>query len=118
MFNGILAYEITQRIGIPTVSPKQLLLPPRTRIAHHLRAHPARLTRLVAEQTIQKQAGIRRRSLLREQLPHATLHIAQCRRQQFPASPRPEHNQTMTFDSWSTIDLGDSVIRNRKITTV
>ena len=24
----------------------------------------------------------------------------------------------MTFDSWSAIDLGDSVIRNRKITTV
>jgi hypothetical protein len=30
MFNGVLAYKITQRIGIPTVSPKQLLLPPRT----------------------------------------------------------------------------------------
>lgn len=24
----------------------------------------------------------------------------------------------MTFDSWSAIDSGDSVIRNRKITTV
>jgi hypothetical protein len=83
MFDDILANKIPQRIGVPTVAAKQFLLPPRPSIARRLRTHPAGLTLLLAEQPIQKQAGIHRRSLLREQLPHPTFHIPQCRRQNF-----------------------------------
>src|SRR5215472_10445573 len=35
-----------------------------------------------------------------------------------PASPRQEHAQTMTSESWFAIDSDDSPLRNRKITTV
>lgn len=77
MFKDILAYKTAQRIGSPTVSSGRFLLPPRASITRRFRAHPAPLTLLVAEQSIQKQAGIRSCSLLREQLPHPTLHIPQ-----------------------------------------
>jgi hypothetical protein len=78
MFDDILANKIPQRIGIPTVPAKQFLLPPWARIARRLRTHPAGLALLLAEQPIEKPAGIHRRSLLREQLPHPTFHIPQC----------------------------------------
>src|SRR4051794_20261966 len=59
MFDDILANNIPQRIGVPTVAAKQFLLPPRPSIARRLRTHPAGLTLLLAEQPIQKQAAVR-----------------------------------------------------------
>jgi hypothetical protein len=75
MLIDVLAHKIAQRIGIPTIASEQFLLPPWASITRHLRAVPARLALLVAEQTVQKQAGIRSCSLLRKQLSHPTLHI-------------------------------------------
>ena len=73
--DNIVAHQIAQRVRVPTVSAQKFLLPPRTRIARGLRAHPSGLAPLLAKQPVDKQAGARRRPLLRKQRTHPSLHV-------------------------------------------
>ena len=79
MLDDILAHHVAQRIGLPPVTPQKRLLPPRPRIASCLGAHPSRLAPLIAKQSVQEQACIHRRTLLREQWTHPALHVPQRR---------------------------------------
>ncbi len=117
MFNDILAYKIAQRMGISTASSGQFLLPPRASITRRFRAHPARLTPLVAEQSIQKSRHSQLLAPARTAAASNPSHPA-VPTPIFPASSQQSHNQTMILDSWSAIDSGDSVIGSRKIATV
>src|ERR1700739_1700745 len=58
MLDDIVAHDIAQGISIPIPATQDCLLPPWTRIASRLRAHPTGLALLIAEQTFQKQ-GLR-----------------------------------------------------------
>src|SRR5271168_4413250 len=67
MLDDIVAHDIAQGIRIPIPATKDRLLPPWTRIASRLRAHPAGLALLITEQTFQKQARVPRNPFLPEQ---------------------------------------------------
>src|SRR5271154_39739 len=74
MLDDIAAHDIAQGIGIPIPATKDRLLPPWTRIASRLRAHPAGLALLIAEQTFQKQASVPRNPFLPEQWTYPLLN--------------------------------------------
>jgi hypothetical protein len=81
MLDDIIADNITQSIGIPIPATQNRLLPPRARIASRLRAHPTGFALLISEQTFQKQACIRRNTLLPEQRTYPLLDLKKRRRQ-------------------------------------
>src|SRR5713101_5171625 len=72
--DDIVADNIAQGIGIPIPATKDRLLPPWTRIASRLRAHPTGLALLIAEQTFEKQACVPRNAFLPEQRTYPLLH--------------------------------------------
>src|SRR5438046_628075 len=67
MLDDIVADNIAQGIGIPIPATQDSLLPPWPRIASRLRAHPAGLALLIAEQTFKKQPCVPRNAFLPEQ---------------------------------------------------
>jgi hypothetical protein len=66
MLDDIVVHHIAQRIGLSAVTAQKGSLPPSTRIARRLGAHPAGLAPLIAEQPIQKQFRFHRRPHLRK----------------------------------------------------
>src|SRR5205809_5969376 len=82
MLDDIVAHDIAQGIGIPIPATQDRLLPPWTRIACGLRAHPTGLALLVSEQTFQKQARILRDTFLPEQWTYPLLDLPKRRRPQ------------------------------------
>src|SRR6202521_3191726 len=79
MLDDIVAYDIAQGISIPIPTTKDRLLPPWTRIASRLRAHPTGLALLIAKQTLQKQACVPRNTFLPEQRTYPLLHLTKRR---------------------------------------
>ena len=79
-FQRIVAHHVAQRIRIPTPTPENGLLPPRSRITRRLGTHPSGLASLRPKQAIQEQGRRRRHTGLDEQRLYAGLHIAQRRR--------------------------------------
>ena len=75
MLNDIVADNIAQGIGISIPATKDRLLPPWTRIASRLRAHPPGLALLIAEQTFQKQPCVPRNAFLPEQRTYRLLYL-------------------------------------------
>src|SRR5206468_5094157 len=97
MLDDIVAHDIAQCISVPIPTPQNCLLPPWARIASRLRAHPTGLALLISEQTFQKQACIRRNTLLREQRTYPFLDLSKRRRPQRKRllnrrGPRPRHS--------------------------
>src|ERR1700731_243574 len=82
MLDDIIADDIAQAIRIPIPAPQDRLLPPRARIASCLRAHPTGFALLISEQTFQKQASIRRNTILIEQRTYPFLDLTERRRPQ------------------------------------
>src|SRR5271168_1102788 len=82
MLDDIIADDIAQAIGIPIPAAQDRLLPPRAGIASRLRAHPTSFALLISEQTFQKQACIRRNTLLPEQRTYPRLDLPKRRRPQ------------------------------------
>src|ERR1700738_3967066 len=82
MLDHIIADDIAQSISIPISAPQDRLLPPRARIASCLRAHPTGFALLISEQTFQKQACIRRNTILIEQRTYPFLDLTKRRRPQ------------------------------------
>src|SRR5216684_628234 len=80
MLDDIIADDIAQSISVPIPATQNRLLPPRTRIASCLRAHPTGLALLISEQTFQKQACVRRNTLLLEQRTYPLLDLTKRRR--------------------------------------
>jgi len=80
MLDDIVADDIAQSISIPIPTTKDRLLPPRARIASRLCAHPAGFTLFISKQTFQKQACIRRNTLLPEQRTYPLLDVPKRRR--------------------------------------
>jgi len=66
MLNDILAHQVAQCIGIPSIPAEKRLLPPRTRIASCLGAHPPRLTPFITKQAVQEQSRVDCRTSLRK----------------------------------------------------
>src|SRR6516164_362037 len=75
MLHDIVADNIAQGISIPIPATQDRLLPPRTRIAGGLRAHPTGLALLITEQTFQKQARVPRNTFLPEQRTYPLLNL-------------------------------------------
>src|SRR5271167_1275274 len=67
-------------VAMPIVATEDRLLPPRARIASGLCPHPTSFTLLISEQTFQKQACIRRNTLLPEQRTYPRLDLPKRRR--------------------------------------
>src|SRR3984893_2879518 len=82
MLEEIIADDIAQAISIPIPATEDRLLPPRARIARCLCAHPTSFALLISEQTFQKQACIRRNTLLPEQRTYPRLDLPKRRRPQ------------------------------------
>src|ERR1700732_1815929 len=82
MLDDIIADDIAQAISIPIPATEDRLLPPRARIARCLCAHPTSFALLISEQTFQKQACIRRNTLLPEQRTYPLLDLPKRRRPQ------------------------------------
>src|SRR6202047_3891562 len=82
MLDDIIADDIAQAISIPIPATEDRLLPPRARIARCLCAHPTSFALLISEQTFQKQACIRRNTLLPEQRTYPRLDLPKRRRPQ------------------------------------
>src|ERR1700682_3120201 len=82
MLNDIIADDIAQAISIPIPATQDRLLPPRTGIASRLRAHPTGFALLISEQAFQKQACIRRNTILIEQRTYPFLDLTKRRRPQ------------------------------------
>src|SRR5450631_4264159 len=80
MLDDIVADDVAQSVSIPVTATQNRLLPPRTRIAGCLRAHPAGLALLIAKQAFQKQACIRRNTILRKQRTYPLLDLPKRRR--------------------------------------
>src|ERR1700746_1013892 len=79
MLGGVVAPQVAQGIGIPPVTAQNRLLPPWSRIARCLRAHPSGFTTLVAKQPVHEQARVQSCALLREQWTYPLLHLSQRR---------------------------------------
>jgi len=75
-FQRVIAHNVAQTIGIPVATAEDRLLTPRAGIASGLRAHPARLARLVPQQPIQKLSRRRRHPLATEQETNPSLYIS------------------------------------------
>src|SRR5438094_10138075 len=82
MLDDIVPDDVAQGISVPIPATQDRLLPPWARIASRLRAHPTGLALLISEQTFQKQACIRRNTLLREQRTYPFLDLSKRRRPQ------------------------------------
>src|ERR1700731_3440138 len=82
MLDHIIADDIAQSISIPISATQDRLLPPWAGIARCLRAHPTGFALLISEQTFQKQACIRRNTILIEQRTYPFLDLAKRRRPQ------------------------------------
>src|SRR5450759_2927087 len=82
MLDHMIAHDIAQAISIPIPATQDRLLPPRARIASCLRAHPTGFALLISEQTFQKQACIRRNTILIEQRTYPFLDLTKRRRPQ------------------------------------
>jgi hypothetical protein len=82
MLNDIIADDFTQAISIPIPATEYRLLPPRARIARCLCAHPTSFALLISKQTFQKQACVRRNTLLPEQRMYPRLDLPKRRRPQ------------------------------------
>jgi len=82
MLDDIVANDIAQSIRVPIAATQDRLLPPWTRIACRLRAHPSGLALLISEQAFQKQACIRRNTILIEQRTYPLLDLTKRRRPQ------------------------------------
>src|SRR5450756_2037319 len=82
MLDDIIADDIAQAISIPIPATQDRLLPPRTGIASRLRAHPTGFALLISEQAFQKQACIRRNTILIEQRTYPFLDLTKRRRPQ------------------------------------
>ena len=67
--------DIAQGISIPIHATQDRLLPPWAGIASRLCAHPTGLALLISQQAFQKQAYIRRNSLLLEQRTYPLLDL-------------------------------------------
>src|SRR5512136_1291757 len=80
MLDDIVTHDIAQSISIPIPTTQDRLLPPRARIACCLRAHPTGFALLISKQTFQKQACIRRNTLLPEQRTYPLLDLPKRRR--------------------------------------
>ena len=79
-FQRVRAHDVTQRIRVPPPSAQDRLLTPRAGIAGRLRAHPARLARLVPQKAVEKFFCRGRHPLLAEQRSNPRLHIPRRRR--------------------------------------
>src|SRR5450631_4124903 len=82
MLDDVIADDIAQAISIPIPATQDRLLPPRTGIASRLRAHPTGFALLISEQTFQKQACIRRNTILIERRTYPFLDLTKRRRPQ------------------------------------
>ena len=82
MLDDIIAYDIAQSLSIPIPAAQDRLLTPWAGIASCLRAHPTSLALLISKQTFQKQACIRRNTLLTEQRTYPLLDLPKRRRPQ------------------------------------
>src|ERR1700682_1333493 len=80
MLDDIIADDIAQAISIPMPATEDRLLPPRARIDRCLCAHPTSFALLISEQTFQKQACIRRNTLLPKQRTYPRLDLPKRRR--------------------------------------
>jgi hypothetical protein len=80
MLDDIIADDIAQSVCIPVTATQDRLLSPWTRIAGCLCAHPTGLALLITKQTFQKQACIRRNTILLEQRTHPLLDLPKRRR--------------------------------------
>ena len=80
MLDDIIADDIAQAISIPIPATEDRLLPPRARVASCLCAHPTSFALLISEQTFQKQACIRRNTLLPEQRTYPRFDLPKRRR--------------------------------------
>src|ERR1035437_5080477 len=97
MLDDVIADDIAQAISIPIPATQDRLLPPRTGIASCLRAHPTGFALLISEQAFQKQACIRRNTILIEQRTYPFLDLTKRRRPQRKRLfnrrwPRPRHS--------------------------
>jgi hypothetical protein len=125
MLDDIIAHDIAQGISIPITATQDHLLPPWAGIASRLRAHPTSLALLIAEQTFQKQACIRRNTLLPEQRTYPPLDLPKRRRPQRKRlfnrrCPRPRSSNHGC--PWiqkpvnnATVMLGDSITASTRI---
>ena len=75
MLDDIIADNIAQSVSIPVTATQNRLLPPGTRIPGCLCAHPTGLALLIAKQTFQKQACIRRNTILLEKRTYPLLDL-------------------------------------------
>jgi hypothetical protein len=75
MLDDIVADDIAQSIGIPIPATQDRLLPPWTRIASCLRAHPTGLALLISQQAFQKQTCVPRNTFLSEQRTYPLLNL-------------------------------------------
>src|SRR6267378_3955626 len=122
MLDDIVADNIAQGIGIPIPATKDRLLPPWTRIARRLGAHPTGLALLIAEQTFQKQACVPRNAFLPEQRTYPLLHFPkrrcpQCKRLFNRRCTRPRSSNhgcpwIQISSERATVMLGGVVARN------
>jgi Acetyltransferase (GNAT) domain len=122
MLDDIVAHDIAQGIRIPIPATKDRLLPPWTRIASRLRAHPAGLALLIAEQTFQKQACVPRNPLLPEQWTYPLLNLPKRRSPQRKRlfnrrCPRPRSSNhgcpwIQKSSERATVMLGWRLVRN------
>src|SRR5246127_4700751 len=78
-FQRVLTYNVAQRVGVPLPPAQDRLLAPRAWIAGRFRPHPTRLTRLVAQQSVEKLPRRGCDPLLRKQRTDALLGISQRR---------------------------------------
>src|SRR5450756_2101375 len=97
MLDDIIADDIAQAISIPIPATQDRLLPPRTGIASRLRAHPTGLALLISEQAFQKQACIRRNTILIEQRTYPFLDLTKRR--------RPQRTSVSSIDAGRVHDL-------------
>jgi hypothetical protein len=85
VLDHIIAHQIAQLVCVPAVSAQKLLLAPRAGIARRFRPHPASLAPFFAQQSVHERARARRRTFLRKQRTHPSLHVPQRR----PETPDP-----------------------------
>src|ERR1700694_3597039 len=104
MLDDIIADDIAQTIRIPISATQDRLLPPGARIASCLRAHPTGFACLISEKTFQKQACIRRNTILIEQRTYPFLDLTKRRRPQRKLSLQSTLAASMIFESWLPMD--------------
>src|SRR4030088_159973 len=104
MLDHIIADDIAQSISIPISATQDRLLPPRARIASCLRAHPTGVELLISEQTFQKQACIRRNTILIEQRTYPFLDLTKRRRPHAQASVRSALPACTILECWLAMD--------------